>query len=135
MEIFNLRALSQKQRFNYAIVSGLLAAIVLGVLTGLIRQTINFSFIVWAIGYGVAMTIKKLGRGVQVKFSVLGAIYAFIGILISDVVLTFGLARVLDPSAYLTVITLVLNEDISSIVWLVYRLIAIYIAYNYSRVI
>ena len=135
MEIFNLRALSQKQRFNYAIVSGLLAAIVLGVLTGLIRQTINFSFIGWAIGYGVAMTIKKLGRGVQVKFSVLGAIYAFIGILISDVVLTFGLARVLDPSAYLTVITLVLKEDISSIVWLVYRLIAIYIAYNYSRVI
>ncbi|CAM3703738.1 hypothetical protein ERUR111494_07755 [Erysipelothrix urinaevulpis] len=135
MEIFNIRALTQKQRYKYAFVSGLLAAIVLGVLTGVIRKQIDFSLLVWLVGYGVAMAIRKLGRGVQLKFSVTGVAFTLIGILISDVIAIFGLAQIFDLQAYITVIQLVLNDDIGSIVWLVYRLIALYIAYNYSRVI
>lgn len=134
MEIFNMRALTQKQRFNYAIVFGFLAAVGLGIVSGFIRQFLNFSLLIWAVGFGVAWTIKKMGRGVQVKFSILGAIYAIIGIWISDVVWMFGLSGIVNPGAYLTVIRFFIAEDIASIIWMLYRLVAIYIAYNYSRV-
>lgn len=134
MEIFNLRTLTQKQRFKTALIGGFVAAVVLGVLSGLIRQFLNFTILIWVVGFGIAWTIRKIGRGVQVKFSVLGAVYAVLGILISDVVWTFGLSRIIDPAAYMTVLTFFLNEDITSIIWLLYRLVAIYIAYTYSRV-
>ena len=134
MEIFNLRSLTQRQRFNTALLMGFLATVVLGIATGFIRQYLNFTILIWGVGYGVAWTIKKFGRGVQVKFSILGAIYAVIGILMSDVVWMFGLSRIIDPSAYMTVLTFFLNDNITSIIWLLYRLVAIYIAYSYSRV-
>ena len=134
MEIFNMRALTQKQRFNYALVSGLVAAVVLGVVSGFIRQFLNFSILIWAVGFGVAWTVRKMGRGVQLKFSILGAIYAVIGIWISDVVWMFGLGGILNPGAYYTVIRFFVAEDITSIIWMLYRLVGIYIAYNYSRV-
>lgn len=134
MEIFNMRALTQKQRFNYALVSGLVAAVVLGIVSGFIRQFLNFSILIWAVGFGVAWTVRKMGRGVQLKFSILGAIYAIIGIWISDVVWMFGLGGILNPGAYYTVIRFFVAEDITSIIWMIYRLVAIYIAYNYSRV-
>lgn len=135
MEIFNLRSLGQRQRFIYAIVAGLIAAVVLGVVSGFIRQILNFSIVIWAVGFGIAWTIRKLGRGVQTKFSILGAVYAVIGILISDVVFMFGIGRLIEPQAYFTVLTLAANTDINSVIWLLYRFVAIYIAYNYSRVI
>ena len=134
MEIFNMRALTQKQRFNYALISGLVAAIVLGIVSGFIRQFLNFSILIWAVGFGIAWTVRKMGRGVQLKFSILGAIYAVIGIWISDVVWMFGLGGILNPGAYYTVIRFFIAEDITSIIWMLYRLVAIYIAYNYSRV-
>ena len=134
MEIFNMRALTQKQRFNYALISGLVAAIVLGIVSGFIRQFLNFSILIWAVGFGIAWTVRKMGRGVQLKFSILGAIYAVIGIWISDVVWMFGLGGILNPGAYYTVIRFFVAEDITSIIWMLYRLVAIYIAYNYSRV-
>lgn len=134
MEIFNMRSLTQKQRFNTAIIFGLIAAVVLGIATGFVRRFINFSLIIWAVGFGVAWVIKKMGRGVQVKFSVLAAIYALVGILLSDVVFLFGFAGILVPSAYFTVISYFLNQGITSMIWLLYRVVAIYIAYNYSRV-
>ena len=134
MEIFNMRALTQKQRFNYALISGLVAAIGLGIVSGFIRQFLNFSILIWAVGFGIAWTVRKMGRGVQLKFSILGAIYAVIGIWISDVVWMFGLGGILNPGAYYTVIRFFIAEDITSIIWMLYRLVAIYIAYNYSRV-
>ena len=115
-------------------ISGLVAAIGLGIVSGFIRQFLNFSILIWAVGFGIAWTVRKMGRGVQLKFSILGAIYAVIGIWISDVVWMFGLGGILNPGAYYTVIRFFIAEDITSIIWMLYRLVAIYIAYNYSRV-
>ncbi|HEY4537062.1 MAG TPA: hypothetical protein VIG45_01240 [Erysipelothrix sp.] len=135
MDVFNVRALTQKQRFTVAIIVGLLSSIILGVLTGLIRSEINISIIVWGVGYGVAMAIQKFGRGVQKKFAILGVLFTLLGIVISDVVYTFGLSNLLDMSSYLLVIKLSLSEDVSSMIWLLHRFIALYIGYNYSRII
>lgn len=134
MEIFNMRSLTQKQRFNTALISGIMAAVVLGIATGFIRRFINLSIIIWLVGFGVAWVIRKMGRGVQVKFSVLAGIYALVGVLLSDVVFLFGFSGILVPSAYLTVISYFLNQGVTSMIWLLYRVVAIYIAYNYSRV-
>lgn len=135
MDVFNVRALTQKQRFTVAIIVGLLSSIILGVLTGLIRSEINISIIIWGVGYGVAMAIQKFGRGVQKKFAILGVLFTLLGIVISDVVYTFGLSSLLDMSSYLLVIKLSLSEDVSSMIWLLHRFIALYIGYNYSRII
>lgn len=135
MDVFNVRALTQKQRFTVAIIVGLLSSIILGILTGLIRSEINISIIIWGVGYGVAMAIQKFGRGVQKKFAILGVLFTLLGIVISDVVYTFGLSSLLDMSSYLLVIKLSLSEDVSSMIWLLHRFIALYIGYNYSRII
>ena len=134
MDVFNVRALTQKQRFTVAIIVGLLSSIILGILTGLIRSEINISIIIWGVGY-VAMAIQKFGRGVQKKFAILGVLFTLLGIVISDVVYTFGLSSLLDMSSYLLVIKLSLSEDVSSMIWLLHRFIALYIGYNYSRII
>lgn len=135
MDVFNVKALTQKQRFTFALVVGLLSAIILGVLTGLLRVELNISIIVWGIGYGVAMLIQKFGRGVQRRFAILGLACTLLGILVSDVVYTFGFARIFDLSAYFLVFKLSLSEDVSSMLWLLHRFIALYIGYNYSRII
>ena len=134
MEVFNTRTLTQKQRFNTALITGLIAAVVLGIVSGYVRKLFNFSMIVWAIGSGIAWVIRKTGRGVQNKFSILGAVYAVLGIVISDVVWLFGIAALFSPGAYYVAISLFIAQDISSIIWLMFRLVAVYIAYNYSRV-
>lgn len=134
MEVFNTRTLTQKQRFNTALITGLIAALVVGVVSGYVRKVFNFSIIMWAIGYGVAWVIRKTGRGVQNKFSILGAVYTVLGILISDVVWLFGFAAIFNPGAYYVAISFFVAQDISSILWIMFRLVSVYIAYNYSRV-
>lgn len=134
MEVFNTRTLTQKQKFNYALATGLVAAVVLGIVSGYVRRFLNFSVIIWAVGFGVAWIVRKTGRGVQVKFSVLGAVYAALGILISDVVWLFGIAGLLNPGYYYAALSLFIANDISSVVSMLFRFVAVYIAYNYSRV-
>ena len=135
MEVFNIRALTQKQRFTVAIIVGILSSVILGVLTGLLRSEINISIIVWGVGYGVAMAVQKFGRGVQKKFAFLGLACTLLGIIISDVVYTFGIASLFDFPSYVLVLKFSLSEDVSSMIWLLHRFIALYIGYNYSRII
>lgn len=47
MEIFNTRSLTQKQRFNVALLVGLVSAVVLGIVSGIFRNKVaNFSLVI-----------------------------------------------------------------------------------------
>ena len=87
------------------------------------------------MSYLIAMALQKLGRGVQKRFSILGVVLVSFAIVIADVVYFYGVGSLLDFEAYLTTIQLVVQDDFSSILGLVYRVAGIYIAYTYSRII
>ncbi|CAM2833984.1 hypothetical protein [Erysipelothrix tonsillarum] len=136
MEIFNTRSLTQKQRFNVALLVGLISAVVLGIVSGIFRNKVaNFSLIIVGVGYLIAFAIRKFGRGVQVKFSIAAAIFTFVAIVMSDVVTVMGVAGLFDLSSYQIIFKYAAQNEIHSVLWIAYRLLALYISYNYSRII
>lgn len=136
MEIFNTRSLTQKQRFNVALLVGLISAVVLGIVSGIFRNKVaNFSLIIVGVGYLIAFAIRKFGRGVQVKFSIVAAIFTFVAIVMSDVVTVMGVAGLFDLSSYQIIFKYAAQNEIHSVLWIAYRLLALYISYNYSRII
>ncbi|QIK69226.1 hypothetical protein G7062_02500 [Erysipelothrix sp. HDW6C] len=136
MDLLNGRTLSQKQRFNLILVAGAVASIVLGILSGYFRQYVfNHAIILVLVGLAIALIIQKVGHGVQTRFAVASLLFTVLAILLSDVVTDFGIAGLVDFSAYQSVLTFMIHEDIYSVLWLVYRALALYISYIYSRVI
>lgn len=135
MEIFNSRSLTQKQRFNRALLVGVPVSFVLAILFAYIRRYIPSSILLVVMAYLIAMTLQKVGRGVQKRFSILGLILALLAIVISDVVFYFDVGALLDIDAYLMAIRFVVQDDISSVLGLVYRVVGVYVGYTYSRII
>lgn len=136
MEIFNTRSLTQKQRFNVALLVGLVSAVVLGIVSGIFRNKIaNFSLVIVGVGYLIALAIQKFGRGVQIKFSIAAALFTFLAIVMSDVVTVMGIVGLFDLSSYQIIFKYAAQNEIHSVLWIAYRLLAIYISYNYSRII
>ncbi|AYV35328.1 Uncharacterised protein [Erysipelothrix amsterdamensis] len=136
MEIFNTRSLTQKQRFNVALLVGLVSAVVLGIVSGIFRNKVaNFSLVIVGVGYLIALAIQKFGRGVQIKFSIAAALFTFLAIVMSDVVTVMGIAGLFDLSSYQIIFKYAAQNEIHSVLWIAYRLLAIYISYNYSRII
>lgn len=136
MEIFNTRSLTQKQRFNVALLVGLVSAVVLGIVSRIFRNKVaNFSLVIVGVGYLIALAIQKFGRGVQIKFSIAAALFTFLAIVMSDVVTVMGIAGLFDLSSYQIIFKYAAQNEIHSVLWIAYRLLAIYISYNYSRII
>lgn len=140
MEVFNTRRLTQRQRFGLAVAVGIIAAIVLGILSGKISLWIGqstglgFAIINIGAGYLLGMTIQKIGRGVQAKFSILGGVLGVFMVLISEVVaLGFPIYGLFMPEVYRLTLNILLDGGVNSIITLIYNAIAVYTAYGYSR--
>ena len=145
MQIYNSRSLDSNTKFILAIVAGLGAAIVGGVLYGLLASilrvevSIVFVFIGWCIGY----VIRTVGRGVHMRFSVLGAIMTLIAIFIGDCIAMVGIGNILgyilNPSGLALLIqfwlTSLLSTSINSLLRLIFRAIGVYFGYQYSRIL
>ncbi|NLC64435.1 MAG: hypothetical protein GX753_02050 [Erysipelothrix sp.] len=140
MQVFNTRALTQKQRFVSAIAVGIPTTIILGIVAGKVTQFIGvatgFGFAIINIGaaYLLAMVIQKVGRGVQQRFSTLGAVLAVVLVLISEMI-SYGmpLIYILHLDSYRFVLSVWLNSGISGFLSIIYNAIAVYTAYSYSR--
>lgn len=140
MEVFNTRRLTQRQRFGLAVAVGIIAAIVLGILSGKISLWIGqstglgFAIINIGAGYLLGMTIQKIGRGVQAKFSILGGVLGVFMVLISEVIaLGFPIYALFMPEVYRLTLKILLDGGVNSIITLIYNAIAVYTAYGYSR--
>ena len=140
-KIFNSNALNRNQRFLRALILGTVSSVVLGIVYGLFSSTlrIEFSIVYLAIGYANAYVICNYGRGVQTKFSVLGAVLTFVSIFIGDMISRFGLgffgAFNLWPTLLMMYLRSMLATNINSILGLLFRIGGIYIGYTYSRVV
>ena len=136
--IYNSFKLNSNQRFLNALLYGIPTALGLGIAYGYISRIlpITFSIVYVGIGYLIGMVIQKFGRGVQVKFSILGAVLAGIAFVLSDVVRYFGLR--LNPIILyqaILIITQVYLGSINGLINLLFFAWGIVTAYNKSRII
>lgn len=145
MQIYNSRYLDSNTKFALAIGASLVAAIVGGILYGLLSSILHvevsivFVFIGWCIGY----VIRTVGRGVHLRFSVLGAIMTLLAIFIGDAIAMVGIGNIFtyfSSAAGIGVIlqswlASLLSTNISSLLSLAFRAAGVYFGYQYSRIL
>ncbi|MEA5027071.1 hypothetical protein SDC9_111689 [bioreactor metagenome] len=142
LKVYNKRALTRGQRFMKAVLFGiptaLIAAIVYGTITRLVH--IEFSIFFVGVGYLLGYVIQNTGKGVQPRFSILGAVLAVISFLLGDLIAYYGLQIFLYPTwlpygLYLVLISWFNITSISGILGFAFRAAGIYFAYVNSRVV
>lgn len=141
LKVFNTHALSTNQRFTRAILVGvptaLGCALVYGVISAAIR--IEFSLVFVGIGWLIGTVIKKYGRGVQPKFSILAAVLAAFSFVLADLVGIFGLALLLHPvflgEMLVQIIPSYLQASPSALLGLAFRAFGVYMAYTTARIV
>ena len=135
MKIYNARYLDNNQRFIAAIITGFIAAVILGNLYGLITSFlhIEFSLLFIAIGYGIAATIKHFG--------IMTFIAIFIGDLTSSisingviVLFTSGNLSVI-ATTFLSYLRIFASLNPYALISLAFRLIGIYVGYTQSVIL
>ncbi len=140
-KVFNTEALSRNQRFQKAVIAGIVATIVLGLGYGILADMLHFEFSVvfLLIGYGIGWAIRTYGRGVQVKFSILGAICAVVCFLLADMIALGGFNIFLNLEYFGMVFQFVLSRllsvNINSLLALLFRVGGVYAAYISSRIV
>lgn len=135
MSILDKKGMSQDERFRYALILAIITGIGVGIGTGLLRGIFDSSLVLLLVGYLVAYVIRRYGRGVQTRFSVLGVIVTLCAIFLSDVVANYGLMGMFDLQSYSLVIKFIFYADGNQWLWIAARVLSLFIAYSYSRVI
>ena len=139
MKIYNTRALTRNQRFMNAVIAGSIAAILSGIILGFVLRIVPIAFDIFylAVGYAVGYAIRNYGRGVQPRFSVLGAAMTFIALVIADSIRFVGLLGVINPASWIMVIGYYVTSlsSIPGIINLIFRICAIVLGYEQSRIV
>lgn len=140
LKVYNKDVLQKNQRFIQAILYGLPVSISLGIVYGLVTELIHieFSAAFVLIGYVIGLTIQKFGRGVQLKFSILGAVLAVISFLIGDLVFLFGFDVFFNGFFFQAIIYRIqtlASTNINSLLALLFRVLGVYYAYITSRIV
>ena len=135
MSMLDRKGMSQDKRFRYALILAIITGIAVGIGTGLLRGILDTSLFLLLVGYLVAYVIRRYGRGVQTRFSVLGIIVTLCAIFLSDVVASYGLMAIFNIQSYSLVIQFIFYSDGNQWLWIATRVLSLFIAYTYSRVI
>ena len=80
MQIYNAGNIDHNSRFVLSIVIGLLGAVAMGIIYGMVQSIlrIEFEYMYILIGWLIGEMIRRIGHGVTKKYNVLGAILALI---------------------------------------------------------
>lgn len=141
LKVFNTQALTRNQRFQKGIIAGVIATLVLMIGYGwLSRQLrIEFSIVFILLGYGIGWAIRTYGRGVQLKFSILGAVLAVICFIGADMISYFGFGVFTDfgffISAFQTYLRVLLNTSLNGLLGILFRAGGVYAAFMSSRIV
>lgn len=136
--VYNSFALTSKQRFIRACLFGFPTAIGLGIAYGIISRfmPITFSIIYVGIGYVIGYVIQKFGRGVQPKFSYLGAGLALLAFILSDIVRYFGFNLGYNLlSQIMAIVSQVYLGSIYGLINLAFIAWGVIMAYNTARIV
>ena len=134
MKIYNTRALTRNQRFMNAVIAGSIATVLSGIVLGYVLRFVPIAFDIFylAVGYAIGYAIRTYGRGVQPRFSVLGAVMTFIALVIADSVRFVGLLGVVNPAVWIMVINYYFTSlsSISGIINIIFRVCAVVLGYE-----
>jgi hypothetical protein len=143
-QVFNKHALTRNQRFMRALLYGTLVSVGLCIAYGLISSllSIEFSYAFVGIGYLIGLTIQKMGRGVQVKFSVLAAVLAVLTFVFADLIAWFGFGVFSSLEYFVfglkTWVNLMMNFStggVSGLISLLFRGFGVIAAYQSARIV
>jgi len=141
LKVYNRRALTRNQRFVKALLYGGGATVASIIVYALISSILPFelSLLYIGFGYGIGYVIRTFGKGVQPRFSILGAVLMAICFLIGDAIVMVGWGVLLDPVALINVILFDLGYLIGGGIYgwlgLAFRLAGVYYAYVESRIV
>lgn len=140
LKIYNKQALTRNERFIRAVVYGVGATagltVLYGILSALLR--IEFSVVYLAFGYAIGTVIRKLGRGVQVRFSVLAAVLAAICFVLGDMISMVGFSVFTNGFGFFFLVFRValqslLGTSMNALLALLFRIGGIALAYSSAR--
>lgn len=139
MKVYNSGALSHRQRWWSALILGLAASVLIGIIFGYVERTVILELEIFfiAIGWLIGRLIRTVGHGVTVKFSVLAAFCALLSFWIGDMVDLFGVQILGNPSSWAggtwLAASSLLQLNVSSLLRLLFRVVGIYCAYTEAR--
>ena len=130
LKIYNTNAITRKQRFQNAVVSGAVAAVICMavyiVLTSVFSIGFSMSILFVPAGYFIGWVIQRYGRGVQIQFSVLAVALTVLVIIVCD----------LFVYRSVTLIIYVLTQMGFDSLWEIgYRALGLILAFQNARVI
>lgn len=140
-KVYNKRAVTRQERFQKALIYGILATILITIIYGLFTRFlhIEFSIVYLFVGYSIGAIIQKYGRGVQIQFSILAACLAAFCFIFGDMIAWFGFEVLLAPTFWPFAIQVILanyfNLGINSLLSLLFRVGGVYLAYSNARII
>lgn len=135
MNIKNKSKSSLNPRFLLASLIAFSLMIISGIIIGLIKQVGNFDLLVILIGVLSALVYRRIAKDFSITVGILSILACFFGLLIVECVANFGVEGLLVINNYGTLLNFVISEDLHRVSWSVYRLLAILIAFSYSRVV
>jgi hypothetical protein len=141
LKVYNKQALTRNQRFQKALLYGGAATIVSIVAYVFIASILPFesSLLYIGFGYGIGYVIRTYGKGVQPRFSILGAVLAVLCFLIGDAVMRAGWLVLVNPVALIQVVlfnvSALIGTGLSGLLGLAFRLAGVYFAYTESRIV
>ena len=143
MQIYNAGNIDHNSRFVLSIVIGLLGAVAMGIIYGMVQSIlrIEFEYMYILIWWLIGEMIRRIGHGVTKKYNVLGAVLALIAMMTGDLVVRFGFSAIVmviqEPSLFLSVFAALLNSfrSVWGIFGVMVRVMGMYIAYNRATVL
>jgi hypothetical protein len=140
LKVYNKRALTRNQRFVKALLYGGAATVAAIIVYVIISSILPFelSLLYVGFGYGIGYVIRTYGKGVQPRFSVLGAVFAILLFVIGDAIVFYGWGVLVNPSAFYNFTVLNIGAMVSGVnglLGLAFRLAGVYFAFVESRIV
>lgn len=137
MEIFNTKILNNRQRWNRALIYGIIATAISVLVCSLAQRfLIRSSIFYFLAAYFISWVILESGHGVQKKFSILAASCMVVTIILSEMFAFFGLSALFNPFGALYYVVIdTLSIDFNSLLSLLIKVYAVYMAYGKARVL
>ena len=126
--IYNTSAITRKQRFQNAVVCGVIAAVLCVIAFVIMLKVFHtyFAALFVAFGYFIGFAIMRYGKGVQIQFAVLSVVLTLITIVTCDLIAFGSLSAIFGFLA---------TAGTSSLWNIGYRALALFVTYQNSRII
>lgn len=140
MKVYNTKFLKGNQRFVRAILAGVGSALLCALGYALIESILpwNFPLFYIAMAYGVSYCIKTYGKGVEMKYCIVGVVCCVLSVILGKLFLymyPFGFNLSLIPYILRIVLQSFFVMNVNGIIEIVCFAYAIYVAYYNSRIV